>query len=131
MRVGSCNSLSRVRWGIALLPLDTATNAGSLGTLDRLAGEHGVDGGAEIVTGDWLVIAGSALIELSMVGQTMISIKKVELWGTGSAIGLRDLLCLVVTEWKGQAQAYGHFFELRRCIIGIADWVIAADGHDP
>ena len=105
MLAGSFNGLSCVRWGIARLPLDTAANAGSLGAVDRLAGEHGVDGGAEIVAGDWLVVAGSALIELSMVGQAMISIKKVELWGTGSVIGLRDLLRLVVTEWKGKAQA--------------------------
>ena len=131
MRVGSFNGLSRVRWGIALLPLDTAANAGSLGTLDRLAGEHCLDGGAEITAGDWLVVAGSALIELSMVGQSTIATKKIEFWGAGSAIGLRDLLCLVVTEWKGKAPAYGHFFELRRCIIGIVDRVIAADGNAP
>ncbi len=130
MRVGSCNGLSSVRRGIALLPLDTATNAGSLGVVDRLAGEHCLDGGAEIVAGDRFVVAGSALIELSMVGQSTIATKKIEFWGAGSAIGLRDLLCLVVTEWKGQAQAYGHFFEPGRCIIGIANGVIAANGNN-
>lgn len=104
MPAGFFNSLSRVRWGIARLPLDAAANAGSLGTVDWLAGEHRVDSGTEIVAGDRLVVAGSALIELSMVGQTSISIKQVELWGAGNAIGLRDLLCLVVTEWKGKAQ---------------------------
>lgn len=131
MLVGSCNGLSCVRWGIALLPLDTAPNAGSLGTLDRLAGKHCLDGGAEIAAGDRFVVAGSALIELSMVGQSTIAIEKIEFRGAGSAIGLRDLLRFVVTEWKGQAQADGHFFELGRCIIGIADRVIAADGNDP
>ena len=130
MLMGSFNSLSRIRWGIAQLPLDTATNAGSLGTLDRLAGEHCLDGGAKIAAGDWLVVAGSALIELSMVGQSTIATKKIEFWGAGSAIGLRDLLCLVVTEWKGQAQTYGHFFKPGRCIIGIVDRVITADSHD-
>jgi hypothetical protein len=101
MRVGSCNGLSSVRRGIARFPLDTAANAGSLGTLDRLAGEDCLDGGAEIVTSDWLVVAGPTLIELSMVGQSTIFTKKIEFWGAGSAIGLCDLLCLIVTEWKG------------------------------
>lgn len=115
---------------MAWLPLDTATDAGSLITIEVLAGEHGLNGCTEIVTCDRLVVAGSALIELPMVGQSTLSIEKIKFWGTGGAIGFRDLLCLVVAEWKGKAQAYGHFFELRRCIIGIADGVIAADGND-
>ena len=130
MLVGSSNSLSRLRWGIARLPLDTAADAGSLVPVDGLPGEHGLDGSAEIAAGDRFVVAWSALIELSMVGQSALSIKKIEFWSASSAIGLRDLLCLVVTEWKGQAQAYGHFLELRRCIIGIVDRVITADSHD-
>ncbi len=105
MLAGSFNSLSRVRWGIARLPLDTAANAGSLGTVDRLIGKYSLDGGAEIVAGDWLVVAGATIVELSVIHQSTISIKKIKLWGTGSAISLRDLLRLVVTEWEGKAQA--------------------------
>jgi hypothetical protein len=130
MLAGSFNGLSRIRWGITRLPLDTATNTGSLGTGDRLIGKCSLDGSAEIVAGDWLVVPGTTVIELPVIHQSTISIKQIEFRGTGSVIGFRDLLCLVVTEWKGKAQAYGHFFKLRRCIIGIVDWVIAADGND-
>ena len=116
---------------MARLPLDAASYAGSLIALNGLAGEHGLDGCAEIATCDRLVVAGAAVIELSMVGQTAISIKKIEFRSAGSAIGFRDLLGLVVTEWKGKAQTYGHFFQPRWCIIGIVDGVITADGDDP
>ena len=60
---------------MARLPLDTAAYAGFLIPLNRLAGEHGLDGCAEIATCDRLVVAGAAIIELSMVGQTAISIE--------------------------------------------------------
>ena len=60
---------------MAWLPLDAAAYAGSLVALNRLAGEHGLDGCAEIATCDRLVVAGAAIIELSMVGQTAISIE--------------------------------------------------------
>ncbi|MFO0778607.1 MAG: hypothetical protein U0223_13540 [Nitrospira sp.] len=113
------------------LPFDAATYAGSLVALNRLAGEHGLDGCTEIMTGDRFIVTGAAVIELSMVGQTAISIKKIELWGTGSTIGFRDLLGLVVTEWKGKAQTYGHVLQFRRGIVGIVDGIITADGDDP
>ena len=85
---------------MARLPLDATADAGSLIALDRLTTEHGLDGCTEIVTCDRLVVAGAAVIELSMVGQTAITIKKIELWGAGRTIGLRDFLSLVVTERK-------------------------------
>ena len=125
------NRLSSIRRGMARLPLDAATDAGSLVTLNRLAGEHGLDGCAEIETCHRLVVAGAAVIELSMVGQTAISIKKIESRSTGGPIGFRNILGLVVTEWKGNAQTYGHFLQPRWCIIGIGDGIIAADGDDP
>ena len=69
------NRLLSIRRSMARLPLDAAAYAGSLITIDRLAGEHGLDGCAEIATCDRLVVAGAAVIELSMVGQTAISIE--------------------------------------------------------
>ena len=111
MLAGFFNSLSDVRRSIVTFPLDAAPNAESLVAVDRLTGEHCLDGGAEIAAGYGLVVAGSALIYLSMVGQSTIAIKKIEIRGTGSAIGLRDLLRLIVTEWKREFQTLGHFFE--------------------
>ncbi len=125
------NCFSCIRRSMAWLPLDTATDAGPLITIDGLAGEHGLNGCTEIMTCDWLVVARAAIIELSMVGQTAISIKKIEFWSTGGAIGFRDILGLVVTEWKSKTQALSHFFKFRRGIVGIADGIIAADGDDP
>ena len=125
------NRLSSIRRSMARLPLDAAPDAGSLVTLDRLAGEHGLDGCAEISTCDRLVVAGAAVIELPMIGQTAISIKKIEFRSTGGPIGFRNILGLVVTEWKGNAQTYGHFLQPRWCIIGIGDGIIATDGDDP
>ena len=90
-------------------PLDAAAYAGSLLALNGITGEHGLDGCAEIVTRDRPVVAGAAVIEVSMVGQAAISIKEIEFRSAGGAIGFCDLLGLVVTEWKGQAQTYGHF----------------------
>ncbi len=113
------------------LPLDAAAYAGSLVVLNRLAGQHGLDGCVEIATCDRLVVAGAAVIELPMIGQTAMSIKKIEFWSTGGAIGFRDILGLVVAEGKGKAQTYGHFLQPRWCIIGIVDGIIAADGDDP
>lgn len=109
------------------LPLDTATNAGSLVTVDRLAGEHGLDGGAEITTGDQLVVAGTTVVQLSTVHQSPVTIEEIEVRSAGRVIGFRDFLRVVVTEWKGKAKAQGHFFELGRCIIGIPDRVVTAD----
>jgi hypothetical protein len=48
------------------LLLDTAPDAGPLVSIDRLAGEHGLDGRAEIAAGDRLVVAGSAVIYCSL-----------------------------------------------------------------
>ena len=125
------NCFSCIRRSMTWFPLDAAAYAGSLVAIDRLAGEHGLDGSTEIMAGHWLIITWSAVIELSMVSQTAISIKKIEFRGTGGAIGFRDLLRLVVTKWKGKAQTYGHFLQPRWCIIGIVDGIIAADGDDP
>lgn len=125
------NRFSSIRRSMTWLPLDAAAYTGSLVTLNRLAGQHGLDGCAEIATCDRLVVAGAALIELPMIGQTAISIKKIEFRSTGGAIGFRNILGLVVTEWKGKAQTDGHFLQPRWCIIGIVDGVIAADGDDP
>ena len=61
---------------MARLPLDAAAYAGFLVTIDGLSGQHGLDGCAEISTCDRLVVAGAAVIELPMIGQTAISIKK-------------------------------------------------------
>ncbi len=116
---------------MAWLPLDAAAYAGSLIAIDRLTTEHGLNGCTEIATCDRLVVTGAAVIELSMVGQMTISIKKIELWGAGRAIGLRDLLRLVVTERKRETQTYGHFFQFRRGIIGIVLGIITADRDDP
>lgn len=129
--MGCLHGLSGIRRSIARLPLDAAAYAGFLVALDRFAGEHGLDGCAEIATCDRLVVAGAAVIELSMVGQTAISIKKIEFRSRGGPIGFRNILGLVVTEWKGNAQAGGHFLQPQWCIIGIVDGVIAADGDDP
>lgn len=113
------------------LPLDATADAGFLSAIDRFAGEYGFNGCAEIATCDRLVVAGAAVIELSMVGQTAISIKKIEFRSTGGAIGFRNLLGLVVTEWKGKAQTYGHFPQPRWCVVWVVDGVITADGNDP
>ena len=115
---------------MARLPLDTAAYAGSLIAIDRLTTEPGLNGCTEIATCDRLVVTGAAVIELSMVGQMTILIKKIELWGAGRAIGLRDLLRLVVTEGEFKPQTYGHFLQSRWCILGIVDGISAADGDD-
>ncbi len=113
------------------LPLDATADAGSLITIDRFAGEYSLDGGAEVMAGHRLVVTRSAVIELSVVGQTAISIKQIEFWSTGGAIGFCDLLCFVVTEGECEPQTYSHFFQFWRGIIGIALGIIAADRVDP
>ncbi len=116
---------------MARLPLDTAADAGSLIAIDRLAGEYCLDGSAKIMAGNRLVVARSAIVELSMVGQTALLIKKIKFWSTGRVIGFRDLLRLIVAEWKGELKTYGHFFQFRRGIIRIAGRIITADRENP
>lgn len=113
------------------LPLDATADAGSLITIDRFAGEYSLDGGAEVMAGHRLVVTRSAVIELSVVGQTAISIKQIEFRGAGRLIGFRDLLRLVVAEGECEPQTYSHFFQFWRGIIGIALGIIAADRDDP
>jgi hypothetical protein len=81
------------------LPLDTATDAGLLVAIDLFSGEHGLDGGAEITARDRLVVTGAAVIQLSAIHQTPISIKEIKVRRAGGAISLCNFLCLVMTEW--------------------------------
>ena len=94
---------SRVRRSTTLLPFDAAADAGPLIFVDQLTVKYGLDSSAEIAAGYRLIVPGSAVIQLAAIHQQPAMIEEIEVWSTGGAIGLRNLLCLVMTEWKGKA----------------------------
>lgn len=124
------NSLLGVGWGIARFPLDAATNAGSLVTIGRFAGEYCLDGGAEITAGNRFVVAGTTVIQLTPIHQAPVTIEEIEIRSTSRSIGLRNFLRLVVTIRECEPEALCHFFELGRRIVRVPYRVIAADRYD-
>ena len=87
------------------LPLDAAANAGPLVFIDWLVGESSLNRSTEITTSYRPVVAGPTVVQLSSIREAPLTIKEIEVWSAGSAIGFRNLLSLVVTEGKGKAQA--------------------------
>lgn len=122
-------NLSCIRRSMTRLPLDAAADARPLSTIDGLTREHGLDGGAKITAGHRFAIAGTTIVQLPTIDEPTVMIEEIKVRSTGSTIGFCNLLCFVVTEWKGEAQALGHFFQLRRRIIGISTRVVTADGE--
>ena len=110
MRDGFFSSLSRVRWGITRFPLDAAADARPLSAVDWCACEQSLDRRAEIATGHRFAIAGTTVVQLPTIDEPTVTIKDIKVRGAGCAIGFRDLLRLVVTEWKGKAEPLRHFF---------------------
>ena len=51
------------------LPLDVAADGGLLVVGGFLAGEEGVEGGADVLAGDGLVVAGARVVELAAVNE--------------------------------------------------------------
>ena len=119
---------------MAGLPLDVAADAGFLIAGDRFAVEDGFERGAQVTAGDGQAVAGSAVVELSAVDESLFAVEEVEVRGASGAIGLGDGLGFVeeIREQKtGGGDFLGHFCGAVGGVILNVVRVDTDDGHAP
>ena len=78
-------------------PFDVAADAGALVGGRGLAGEEGVERGAEVAACDRLAVAGPTVVQLAPVDQPPRLVEEKEVRRADRAVRLRDRLRLVVT----------------------------------
>jgi len=95
-------------------PLDIAANRWPLILERRLAGERGVNRGAQILAGDGDAIAGAAGVELAAIDEPEIAVEEKEIRGAGGVVGARHGLRLVMEIRKVEAKCRGLLREWPR-----------------
>src|SRR5215472_12371882 len=95
LRNSGTSSSTEVIRGVAGLPLDVAPDTGFLIRRDRLAGQHGIECRAQVLSGHGNAAARAAVIHLPAINESLILIEKEEVGGARGAIGLSHFLRLV------------------------------------
>src|SRR5207249_1411941 len=98
--VGKRNKLSEIIRLVARFPLDVATDARFLVGGNGLAGENGVERGAEVFAGDRDVAAGAAIIHLAAINQSLVFVEEVNIRRARRVIRLGGRLSFIVQVGK-------------------------------